>query len=262
MSAFHRSSLSITLSVWRALFLREAITRLASGRAAWLWIMLEPIFHISYHMVLFGAIYHRLVAGVEGAMFVMTGLVAFILARNAAIRGMDAINANSALFAYRQVLPVDTVIVRAVLEGFIYTVSTLVLLAGAALLGYKIIPAEPIAALAAFFGCWLLGFGLGLLFSVASELIPEVSNLVKMLFRVLYIVSGVSLPAMAVPQPYRAWLLYNPLLQGAELARVAYFPQFHTDPQVSYFYLYSWAVATMLLGLILHVRFAKRLAAQ
>lgn len=262
MTALPRSSLSVSLSVWRGLFLREAITRLASGRAAWLWILIEPIFHVSYHMVLFGAIYHRVVAGVEGAMFVMTGLVAFILARNAAIRGMDAVNANAALFAYRQVLPVDTVMVRAVLEGFIYTVSLLVLLAGAAMLGYKVMPDQPIAALAAFFGCWLLGLGLGLLFSVASELIPEVSNLVKMLFRVLYIVSGVSLPAMAVPQPYRSWLLYNPLLQGAELTRMAYFSQFHSDAQVSFFYLYSWAVLTMLLGLALHLRFAKVLAAK
>lgn len=259
MSISQRSSLAITYAVWRALFLRESTTRLASGRAAWVWILAEPVFHVSYLMVLFGAIYKRLVAGVDGPMFVMTGIVAFLMIRNTSVRSMDAIGANAALFSYRQVLPVDTVIVRAALEGFIYTAATFVLLLGAALFGYEVIPAYPVAAIAAFAGCWLLGFGLGLVFSVASELVPELSNMIKMVFRVLYIISGVSFPAMALPQPWRGYFLYNPLLQGAELIRASWFSRYFTDPQVSFSYLYGWALVTLLLGLMLHVRFARTL---
>lgn len=248
--------------MWRALFLREAITRLAAGRTAWLWILFEPVFHVAYHMVLFGAIYHKIVSGVDGAMFVMSGLVAFILIRNAAIKGMDAVKSNTALFAYRQVLPVDTVIVRALMEAFIYSVATLFLLLGAALLGYRVLPAEPLGVLLAFVACWALGFGLALLFSVASELVGEINNVVKMAFRVLYIISGISLPALAVPQPYRTWLLYNPLLQAVELVRINWFARYHTDPQVSFEYVFVWSGVCILLGLLLHVRFAQKLAAR
>ena len=42
------------LSVWRALFLREG-DRLAAGRAAWLWILLEPIRYCRVLMVVFDA---------------------------------------------------------------------------------------------------------------------------------------------------------------------------------------------------------------
>lgn len=242
--------------------MREAITRLAAGRSAWLWILFEPIFHVAYHMVLFGAIYHKLISGVDGAMFVMTGLVAFILIRNSAIKGMDAVNANTALFAYRQVLPVDTVIVRALLEAFIYTVATVVLLLGAALLGYRVLPVEPLGVLVALAACWLLGFGLALLFSVVSELVGEFNNVVKMTFRVLYIISGISVPIMAIPQPYRGWLLYNPLLQAIELVRTSWFARYYTDAQLSLAYVLAWAGTCILLGLMLHVRFARRLAAR
>jgi hypothetical protein len=38
-----RSPASITWAVWKALFLREAVARLFAGRAAWRWILVEPV---------------------------------------------------------------------------------------------------------------------------------------------------------------------------------------------------------------------------
>jgi len=38
-----RSTVSITWTVWKALFLREAVIRLFAGRAAWTWILVEPV---------------------------------------------------------------------------------------------------------------------------------------------------------------------------------------------------------------------------
>jgi capsular polysaccharide transport system permease protein len=36
-----RTSLAITLSVWKALFLRESLSCLFSARAAWFWLLAE-----------------------------------------------------------------------------------------------------------------------------------------------------------------------------------------------------------------------------
>jgi capsular polysaccharide transport system permease protein len=41
-----RSPGQVTWSVWKALFLRESLTRLTAGRAAWLWLLIEPISHV------------------------------------------------------------------------------------------------------------------------------------------------------------------------------------------------------------------------
>jgi len=45
-----RSPWSITWSVWRAMFLREALYRLFHRRAAWRVLLLDPIGHIAFLM--------------------------------------------------------------------------------------------------------------------------------------------------------------------------------------------------------------------
>lgn len=71
-----RSPLQVTLAVWKALFLREALGRLFAARAAWFWILAEPVFHMSYMLVIFTVIRVRHVGGIETPIWLMTGLLA------------------------------------------------------------------------------------------------------------------------------------------------------------------------------------------
>jgi capsular polysaccharide transport system permease protein len=172
---------------------------------------------------------------------------------------MEAVNANTALFAYRQVKPVDTVLVRAALEGVLSLVTTILLLAGSGLVGYDVAPKDPLMVMFAFFLLWLAGLGMALIMSVGATLIPELGKFTNMLSRPLYLISGVMYPAAAIPQPYRKWLLVNPLMHGIELLRTGYFSQFNTVPEVSMLYLAFFGIATTFLGLVLHLRFAAKL---
>lgn len=257
-----RSSWRIQWSVMRALFLRESVTRLAAGRTAWLWILLEPLAHVIFLMGLFGFILHRVTAGVDGAMFIMTGLFGFFMARNTATRCMEAISANTALFTYRQVKPIDPVVVRAGLEGFLTLISALILLTAAGLSGFKVLPKDPLMVLQAFTGLWLLGLGLGLVLSVVTKLLRDLGRLIRILFIPLYFISGVMHPALSVPQPYRDWMLVNPILHGLEMLRAGFFPQFHAAPGASLGYLYGVSMTLVFFGLALHVRYSEKLVAQ
>lgn len=257
-----RSPLAVTLAVWKALFLREAVSRLSAGRAAWVWLLLEPLVHLVFLMVLHHLVFHRLTAGVDGGMFIATGLLAFFMFQRTAMRSMEAISANSAMFAYRQVLPVDTVLVRAALEGFLMIIASVVLLVGAGLFGFQAMPDESLPVMLAAAALWASGLGLGLSFSVVRELIPEFGKLVGMLFRPLYFISGIMFAASAIPQPYRAWLFYNPLMHGIELVHAGFFPQFHAAPEASLMYVWGFALVTVFFGLALHVRFAERMVEQ
>lgn len=257
-----RSSTKIAFTTWKALFLREAVTRLAAGRAAWVWLLFEPLAYLIFLMTLFGFVYHKIVAGVDGAMFVSTGLLGFMFARNTFLRSMEAIHANAALFTYRQVHPIDTVLVRAALEGFLQLISSILLLSGASLFNYQVIPNDPLMVLIAVLGLWLCGLGLGLILSAAAKLISELGKVVNIIVTPLYFVSGVMIPAMSIPQPYRDWLLFNPFMHGLEALRGGYFAQFHMAPEVSLLYLYGFALVTIFLGLVLHLRFAGKLMAE
>ncbi len=258
----HRSPLDVTLSVWKALFLREAVSRLSRERAAWLWLLTEPVLHIAFVMFLFAAIRLRVVGGIDTAVWIMVGLLAFFMFRRPAQQGMNALGASQALFSYRQVKPVDTVLVRAALEGFLMALIAVILLMGAGLYGLAIVPADVLAVLAAFFAMWLLGLGFGLIVSVTSELVPELGRLMRMVIAPLYFFSGVIFPLAAIPQPYRDWLMLNPLAHGLEATRLGFAPHYHAVPETSITYMYSFALISIFFGLALHQRFATRLVTQ
>lgn len=257
-----RSALAVTLSAWKALFLREALTRLSAGRAAWLWLLLEPVAHLTILMVLFSTIRSRVMPGVEFALFLAIGVLGFDFFRSAALRSMAAISANAALFTYRQVKPVDAVLVRAFLEGVIKFFVGVVLLAGMALFGFDILPHDPLRVLVAFALLWGFGTGLGLMLSVGDTLIPEIGKVAKLVFTPLYFLSGVMYSPAMIPSALRQWLLLNPILHGVETLRGAFFFGYRLAAGVDLGYLAAFALGSLFLGLALHVRFATRIVAQ
>jgi capsular polysaccharide transport system permease protein len=257
-----RSPLTVTLTVWRALFLREALSRISRERIAWLWLLLEPVVHIVFIMVLFTVVRVRHVGGIDAAIWIMVGMLAFFMFRRPAQQAMHAVAMGTPLYTYRQVKPVDTVLVRCGLEGFLMAVISALLFGATALFGILVAPVDPLAVMAAFFGLWALGLGYSLIISVASEILPEFGHLFTMALQPLYIFSGVMIPIVVIPEPYRDWLMLNPVAHGLEAARVGFAPLYRTASDVSLGYLYSFAAVLIFFGLALHRRFVRRLAAQ
>ncbi len=263
MSSTARTHWQITRSVWMALFLREAMARLTATRFAWFWMLLEPLAFVVFFVAireLMGRI--RVLHNVEFIPWLIIGLVSFFLFRNGITRALGAISANRGLFAYRQVKPVDPLLVRAFLEGVLQTIVLLILLAGASLFGYDVIPGDPLGAMALWLAIWLLGFGCGLVASVAAELVPEIGKIINITMFPLFILSGAMFPVQMLPHSIQAYLLYNPVLHGVELIRVSFFNSYQTLSGISLLYLGSWILAAIALGLLLHVRFSIRLRAQ
>ena len=153
-------------------------------------------------------------------------------------------------------------LVRAVLEGFLMILAAIIVLSGAGLFGFEVVPADPLAVLAVLGGMWLVGLGFGLIASVASEMLPEVGRFINMALQPLYFFSGVIFPIAQVPQPYRDWFMLNPLAHGLEAARLGFAPHYQAVPETSIAYVYACAVAMVFLGLALHYRFSGQLAAR
>lgn len=262
MAEISRSSLSVTLSVWKALFLREAISRITAARAAWAWMLFEPVMHIGFMLLLYSTLRMRAVSGAETVVWLFVGLTSFFTARNIYQLGMAAISANQALFGYRQVLPVDTVLVRAALEAFLGLIIAVILAAAIALFGRDVLPHEPLLALASYVGLLLCGLGLGLVLSAACELVSELGNVADMLFTPLYFLSGVIFPLTAIPPQYREWVFYNPFAHGIELLRSGFFPLYHAAPEANLAFLFGFALVSIAFGLALQVRFALQLRAK
>lgn len=261
-SSAPRNPLSVTLAVWNALFLREAVARLSATRGAWVLILLEPVLHACFMLVLYTVLRTRSVAGADVAVWLVLGLTGYFTAQNIFQRAMGAVDANKALFAYRQVRPIDTVLVRAALEALLGLLVLLLLLAGLAFFGHSIVPDAPMETMLSFIGLMLSALGMGLVISVLSDLVPELGNFVSFLFRPLYILSGAIFPLSALSVQYREWAFYNPYAHGLELLRSSFFPIYHAAPEANFEYLYGFAVVSIFLGLALQIRFAQRMRAQ
>lgn len=242
--------------------MRETLSRISTQRAGWVWMLVAPLMHIAFLMLLFSTLRQRKLAGADFALFLALGLLGYQSFLNTAQRSASALSANRGLLAYRQVLPIDAVLVRTVVEGTLQLFIALLLLTGAAIVGFDVIPQDPLLALQAFFLLWLFGAGLGLILSVAYTLVPEVEKILSFVFPPLYFVSGVLFSPAMMPAQVQEWLLYNPIVHGLELAREAFFPSYHLVQGVSRSYLAAFGVGSMFLGLALHRRFASKVAAQ
>jgi len=257
-----RSSLTITLAVWKALFLREALSRIFSGRAAWFWLLAEPVIGIVFLIIIFTVIRMRVVGGMDIAIWLTLGMLGFFMFQRTAMQVMNAIGANRVLLAYRQVKLIDTLIARAVLEGFLMIFISYILLAGLSLFGYSVMPDDPLLMGGAFFGLWCTGIGFGLIASVVITLIPGLKKVVKFTLGPMKILSGVIFPISSMPPQIREWLMLNPVAHALEAIRLGFSPYYHAVPELSVIYIFICALVTVFFGLALHRRFALRLVAK
>ena len=253
----HRNSLGITLSVWKALLLREALSRLSSGRAAWFWLVAEPAAHMAILGFLFVVIRQRTIGGIDFLIWLVLGLQGFFLFRRTANQMAGAVDSNKGLFSYRQVKPIDTVIVRGMLEGLLTVAVITFIFIGVALLGHNIIPSNPLVIISAYLGLWLFGVAVGLIVSALSEVATELRKVINIAMIPAYFISGVLFPIANIPEPYRAWLLYNPVVHGLDGAREGFAPYYHSVPGMSLIYLYGAALVGIFIGLALHRRYAE-----
>ncbi|SDR41870.1 ABC transporter permease [Paraburkholderia tuberum] len=264
-----RTPFAITFSVWRAAFLREALDRLFEGRAAWLWLLIEPIIYIGVHAFGFTTFHIHQVGGMGINMFIIAGFTGFLLWRRTWTQVLHGIDSNRAFFAYRQVKPFDVAIVRATLELFLMVPVSIVIMSLAIMAGHGMtlntqnpiwLPQDPLLVMAAVLALWLLGLGLGLVTSVAMRFVPEIDHIFKILYLPLYYMSGALLPlSVYVPEPYQYILVANPVVDGVELMRLGFFSGYVGLKGVSLAYIYAWALGLILLGLMLYKRFSRKL---
>lgn len=257
-----RPPLLVAFHVWRAIFLREAVSRIARGNTAWIWMLVEPVGHMAIIMYMYSVVRQRIVIGADTAVFVMLGVLAFILQRNMMNRCRNAIVQNRPLFTYRQILPVDVVLVRAAIEGFLQVLVMLLVLIGAGFAGREVVPVHPLSAIMAVSAMLFIGLGLGLIISVLAELAPDIARIMRFVMTPLYFLSAVLYPSMLPPPALRDILLYNPIVHAIESLRVAFMPRYQVPDGISLTYAFACAVPLVFLGLLLHVRYQKALLAE
>ncbi|WP_251978367.1 ABC transporter permease [Salinicola avicenniae] len=257
-----RSSWRVACSVWFATFMREAISRTMADRMGWFWMIFEPLAIIAIMVSVRGLFMSGShVSGADYVAWMVVGMMGFTLFRENMMRSIGAIEANRGLFAYRQVKPVDPVLVRCFLEGMLKSLIFLLFIVIGSLLKFELIPDHPFGVLLDWLSLWALGCGVGLTLSVAADLVPEIGKIARIMGLPLLLLSGVIIPAVYVPHQFRQYLLWNPIVHGLESMRLSFFGGYHTIDGIDMTYLWFWALGSITLGLALHMRFHDKLKA-
>lgn len=259
-----RTPWQVTRSVWFAMFMREAVSRTMADRMGWFWMIFEPVAFVAIMIAVRTQIRgsNRLIANAEFIPWMIVGMLGFFLVREGLSRSQGAINSAQALFAYRQVHPVDTVIVRSYLDGMLRTVVLVIFIIGGVGLGMHMFPDNALFALFSWISIWLLALGFALIVSVGARLVPESGKIVSMLSLPLMIISGVILPINNLPHSALEYLMLNPIVHALELLRLGFFEHYHVVHGTSMLYLWLWILTLNSIGLLMHIRYKDRLKAK
>ena len=244
-----RSSWEIQLAVWGALYQREMKTRFGVYRLGYLWALIEPVSHIVVLSFIFSFVAREGYQGIGFGPFFAAGIIPFFIFQKTITFCTNSIQSNEGLFSYRQVRPMDTIVVRSFIE-LVTSLATLVFLVwfGYWFLNYEIYPKAPLE----FLGLMLLFFigslGMGLISSVVGALSEETGKFIPQVLRPLYFISGIMMPIQALPPSVHPYLLWNPLLHGIEQLRAYTFSGYDPGPtSTSYFFI--WAILSLAIGL-------------
>ncbi|PWD88528.1 sugar ABC transporter permease [Ignatzschineria cameli] len=248
-----RSPWQIMQDVLFALVLREYLTRFGSRRMGAFWMLFEPAAHMGVMIFIFTVIRARSVPGMDFPMFFLTGMLPFFLMRNIIFKLMDSIGANQALFAYPNIKIFDTYVARVLVELSISsTVYGIFIFIFGFWIGYDVVVAYPLEWLYSLLIGILFAFGLGIIFSVVTIVLPNAKSFIRIMFLPIYLISGVIFPLWIIPQQYLPWVLWNPFAHIVSNIRESVFVTYPVIPGVSQSYPFICTVIVLFVGLGLY----------
>jgi capsular polysaccharide transport system permease protein len=247
-----RSGFQIQRDVVYALVLREVGSRFGKSRVGFLWVLIEPVAHLVFPVVLFGFILERALPGLEYPVFLVYGFLPFLLFKTICMQTMDGVSANRGLLSYRQVLLMDVFVAKVVAHCAIEAIVFGVVLTGLAMFDQHVLPPAPIEFAGTLLLSVALGFGLGLLFAALSSIVPDARSVIRILFVPLYFLSSVLFPISRFPDRWIDVLAWNPVLHLVEMSRGAAVDYYRPMHQLSVLYPLSIAAVSLFLGLAMY----------
>ena len=254
--------MQIFLAVTKALFLRELNTKMSVGKLGLFWTFFEPFAQIS----MFILIRVILVGGSEGsnfdyAVFMAVGFIAFNMFKNILSGSTGAFLANKALFTYKQVKPIDTIVARVLIEVFITSIIVLVFVFIGFFFQYNITPENLLMVVFGYLWFILFSFSVGLVVAVGNTFFLSIGKFVGIFSFGLLIFSAVFFPLVSLPPEAQEVLLYNPLAHFMEMIHGYYLYELD-DRFVDYQYMALWTITPLFMGTWLYIRLEKRIISQ
>ena len=222
-------ALSVQGRVISALTLRETRSRYGNSKLGFFWALFEPAAHVAVFMAIFSGLGRSAPIGNNTGLFILTGIMPWLLFSNIVSKVMAGLAANKALLGYPQVMPMDITISRIILEFSSLVIVFIIFLAILINTGTPIRIDNFIELMKAVGLFVLLGTGVGLINASIIHTTPAYANIYSAISRPLYFMSGVFFTASFLSPAAFSILGYNPLLHLSDWFRSAFYTSFESD---------------------------------
>ena len=248
-----KRGLRIQINVLRALIYREFISRASLVKFGYIGILLEPLGVMAIFLSIFALIRRRGGSEELGVLlFLISGIVIYTLFNAIAIRSMNSMDANSSLFFYRQVKPIDTIFSRTIVEIVIYSVVFIILVTIAFLIRESFFISDFALLIVSFISIAITSMGVGIFLMIARFRYEWVKSVVQFLMRPLWFLSGVFFSLNDIPQNFRPYISWNPILQSIELTRHSFANSYPLSEAISLTYLIQCSLIVLTISLWLY----------
>jgi capsular polysaccharide transport system permease protein len=241
-----------------ALMLREMSTTYGRSPGGYLWAILEPVAGTILLTAVFAAFIKTPPLGTSFPLFYATGILPFTLFTGISAVVAQAVNFSRPLLAYPSVTWVDAIVARFSLHFLTELMVAYVVFAGILILFPSPVILDHVVIAGGLALTGALAMGVGILNCFLFTQFPIWQRGWSILMRPMFLISGVIIPFESIPQPWRDWLWYNPIVHVIGLVRRGFYFSYDA-PYVSVAYVLGLSGAAALIGLVFLSRYHRDL---
>lgn len=247
-----------SLRVIGALILREMTTGYGRSPGGYIWAVLEPALGIGLLTAVFSLGFTSPGIGVNFPIFYATGMVPFLMFMDLSGKMASSLNFSRALLAYPTVSFVDAMIARFIVNALTQLLVAYLIL-GSILMIFETRTYLDFPVIATALGMAMaLGVGVGSANCFLFTAFPLWQRAWSVCTRPMFMISCIFFVFDTIPQPYRDWLWYNPVIHIVGFMRHGFYPSYHA-PYVSLLYVFLVSLSLTLTGLVFLRRYHRDL---
>ncbi|MDO5646872.1 ABC transporter permease [Paracoccus sp. (in: a-proteobacteria)] len=254
----HRQRSYASFRAIGALILREMSTTYGKSAGGYLWAVAEPVAGIALLTVIFSMGFRSPPLGTNFAIFYATGMVPFMYYLTISAKVGNSINYSKKLLSYPAVTFMDALIARLALNIVTQLMVGYIVFAGIYLSMETRTDPQIIKIALSYLMGFSLAAGVGTLNCFLFAAFPSYQQIWSVAMRPLFIVSCIFFLFDNIPQPFRNWLWWNPLIHVIGQMRAAFYPQYAAD-YVSPLYVFALSLVLFTIGLAFLVRYHRDL---
>ncbi len=232
-----------------ALVLREMATTHGKSPGGYLWAVLEPVAAITLMTMIFSVGFRSPSIGINFPIFYATGMLPFSIFMDISAKIAASLMFSKALLAYPKVTFVDAIFGRLIVSLMTQLLVSYIVFVGILLIfETRTAPDLPVIA-TAYAMVTVLGLGVGTINCFLMTTFPVWQRVWSVMTRPLFIISCIFFVFDTIPQPYRDYLWFNPLVHVVGMMRHGFYPSYDA-PYVSVTYVFAVGLGLMVIGLV------------